>query len=204
MANLDAQDPKNWIPRELFAAYVGPELGPFTRLLRQGGRQEEPLVHELQPLGHVAAAGVARAAPTVGHVGHVHGPCGRSAVRGAGARCCKIPAGAFVGVGVAMGGMARGLLLTTANAQYLKLKRRGLDANAIREALQGRASLKFSLRPRSRARQRDPDLRLGAPGHAAHGSRLSACARAPACVAPVREIAVTSPAHRDRSAEASP
>jgi hypothetical protein len=54
-----------------------------------------------------------------------------------------IPAGAFVGVGVAMGGMARGLLLTTANAQYLKLKRRGLGANAIREALQGRASLNF-------------------------------------------------------------
>jgi hypothetical protein len=35
------------------------------------------------------------------------------------------------------------LLLTSANAQYLKLKRRGLDDNAIRTTLQGRASRNF-------------------------------------------------------------
>jgi hypothetical protein len=52
----------------------------------------------------------------------------------------QLPMGAFVGVGVAMGFMARGLLLTTANGRYAKLKQQGMDDNAIRAALAGRAS----------------------------------------------------------------
>lgn len=49
------------------------------------------------------------------------------------------PAGGFVGMGVAMGFMARGFLLTSANGQYSKLKRQNLSDVAIREALQGKA-----------------------------------------------------------------
>lgn len=51
----------------------------------------------------------------------------------------NLPMGGFVGMGVAMGFMARGLLLTSANAQFLKLQRQGLSAGALRDALQGRA-----------------------------------------------------------------
>jgi hypothetical protein len=51
----------------------------------------------------------------------------------------ELPSSVFVGVGVAMGAMARGFLLTSANGRYLKLKRRGLTDGAIREALEGKA-----------------------------------------------------------------
>ena len=45
-----------------------------------------------------------------------------------------------VHIGVALGSMARGLLLTNANGQYFKLKQRGLADDAIRVELADKAS----------------------------------------------------------------
>ena len=142
MADLDARDPKNWIPRELFAAYVGPSSDDLLAYYDKAVAKKNLLFMSFNLLAMLllpAWLGLRRQWAMWGTFTGLIGilPFLELALG------VHIPAGAKVGVWVAMGGMARGLLLTTANAQYLKLKRRGLDANAIREELQGRASLNF-------------------------------------------------------------
>ena len=142
MANPDAQDPKNWIPRELFAAYVGSGSDDLVAYYDKALVKKNPLFMSFNLLAVLllpAWLGLRRQWAMWGTFTGLIGilPFIELALG------VSVPAGALVGVGVAMGGMARGLLLTTANAQYLKLKRRGLDASAIRDALQGRASLNF-------------------------------------------------------------
>jgi hypothetical protein len=138
MTNLDVRDPENWIPRELFAAYVGPGSADLLAYYDQARQKKNPLSMSFNLLAVLALPAWlglrsqwAMWATFTGLVGVL--PFLEQALG------IQIPGGAFVGVGVAMGFMARGLLLTSANGRYLRLKRRGLDASAIREALQGRA-----------------------------------------------------------------
>ena len=142
MATLDAHDPKNWIPRELFAAYVGSGSDDLLAYYDKAVSKRNPLIMSFNLLAMLALPawlGLRRQWAMWGTFTGLVGMLPFIEL----ALGVHIPAGAFVGVGVAMGGMARGLLLTSANAQYLKLKRRGLDSNAMREELQGRASRNF-------------------------------------------------------------
>ena len=142
MASSDAQDPSNWIPREVFSAYVGPSSDDLLAYYDKAVSKRNPLLMSFNLLALLllpAWLGLRRQWALWGTFTGLVGilPLIELALG------VNIPTGAFVGVGVAMGGMARGLLLTSANAQYQKLKRKGLDAAAIRDAMQGRASLNF-------------------------------------------------------------
>jgi hypothetical protein len=53
----------------------------------------------------------------------------------------SIPNAAFVGTGIAMGLMGRGLLLLNANAQYFKVTTKGVTGHALDEALRDRARI---------------------------------------------------------------
>jgi hypothetical protein len=138
MADLDARHPENWIPRELFAAYVGPSSEDLLAYYDRAREKKNPLTMSFNWLAVLALpawlglrqqwAMWATFTGSIGVVPFVERALGT-----------QLPSGGFVGMGVAMGFMARGFLLTSANGRYLKLKRQGLNAGAIREALQGRA-----------------------------------------------------------------
>ena len=138
MANLDARSPENWIPRELFAAYVGPRSEDLLAYYDKALEKKNPLTMSFNWLAVLALpawlglrqqwAMWATFTGLIGVLPFIERTLG-----------IQVPSSAFVGVGVAMGFMARGLLLTSANGRYLKLKRQGLSAGDIREALAGRA-----------------------------------------------------------------
>jgi hypothetical protein len=138
MARVDPRDPQNWIPRELFAAYVGPRSDDLLAYYDKARDKKNLLTMSFNLLAVLmlpAWLGLrqqwAMWATFTGLIGVL--PFIEHALG------IELPSGGFVGVGVAMGFMARGFLLTSANGHYLKLKRQGLDENAIRNALQGRA-----------------------------------------------------------------
>jgi hypothetical protein len=142
MADPNGRDPQTWIPRELFAAYVGPSSHDLLAYYDKALAKNNPLFMSFNLLAMLllpAWLGLRRQWAMWGTFTGLFSSLSFVEL----ALGAHIPAGAFVGVGVAMGGLARGLLLTSANAQYLKLKRRGLDDGAIRAALEGRASLNF-------------------------------------------------------------
>lgn len=138
IANPDVRDPQNWIPRELFAAYVGPGSDDLLAYYDQAKEKKNPLHMSFNLLAVLALpawlglrrqwamwgtfTGLIGILPFIEHAGGF-----------------QIPNGAFVGTGLAMGFMAKGLLLTSANGRYFKLKRKGLDSSAIRGELEGAA-----------------------------------------------------------------
>lgn len=138
MPNVDPRDPQNWIPRELFAAYVGPGSDDLLAYYDKAKDKKNPLLMSFNLLAVLALpawlglrsqwamwgtfTGLIGILPFVEH-----------------ALGITLPMGGFVGMGVAMGFLARGLLLTSANGRYAKLKRQGLSDGAVRDALQGRA-----------------------------------------------------------------
>jgi hypothetical protein len=142
MASSDVRDPDNWIPRELFAAYVGPSSDDLLAYYDKALAKKNPLFMSFNLLAVLlfpAWLGLRRQWALWGTFTGLMGTLPFIEL----SLGFDIPGGAFIGVAVAMGCMARGLLLTSANARYLKLKRSGLDDNAIRNALEGRASLNF-------------------------------------------------------------
>lgn len=138
MANLDVRDPQNWIPRELFAAYVGPGSDDLLAYYDQAKAKKNPLhmsFNLLAVLALPAWLGLRRQWALWGTFTGLIGvlPFIEQATG------FQVPAGAFVGLGVATGFMAKGLLLASANNHYIKLKRRDAAPAAIREALEGGA-----------------------------------------------------------------
>jgi len=138
VANLDVRDPKNWIPRELFAAYVGPGSDDLLRYYDQAKEKKNPLHLSFNLLAVLALpawlglrqqwamwgtfTGLIGVLPFIEHAVGFH-----------------VPAGAYAGTAVAMGFMAKGLLLASANGRYIKMKRKGVDSAAIRGELEGAA-----------------------------------------------------------------
>jgi hypothetical protein len=140
MEKRDLRDPNNWIPRDLFAAYLGPRSDDMLAYYDKAVSKKNPILMSFSPLALFllpAWLGLrqqwAMWATFTGLVGVL--PFIEQALG------IVIPNGAFVGIGVAMGMMARGLLLTSANAHYLRLTRQGLSASALLEALRGRARI---------------------------------------------------------------
>ncbi|HTQ06463.1 MAG TPA: DUF2628 domain-containing protein [Polyangiaceae bacterium] len=138
MPTLDLKNPEKFIPRDLFAAFVGPGSDDLLAYYDKAQEKGKPVVASFNLLALLllpAWLGLRRLwaiwAVYTGLVALLHVVEYVLKV--------DLPAGAFVGFGVALGFMARGLLLTDANARYLKLKRQKLDSDAIRRALDGRA-----------------------------------------------------------------
>jgi hypothetical protein len=137
---LDPRDPRSWIPRDVFAEYVGPQSDDLLAYYDKAVSQKNPLIMSFSPLAVFllpAWLGLrqqwAMWATFTGMIGIL--PFIENAVG------IAIPNAAFVGIGLVMGLRARGLLLTTANAQYTKLKRQGLAVGAIRDKMRDRARL---------------------------------------------------------------
>jgi hypothetical protein len=148
MAKVDPRDPQNWIPKELFAAYVGPGSSDLLEYYDKARDKKNPLLMSFNLLAVLALPawlGLRRQwamwATFTGLIGIL--PFVEQALG------VQLPMGGFVGMGVAMGFMARGLLLTSANARYLKLQRQGASAGALREALQGARKQTFRSRLRA-------------------------------------------------------
>jgi hypothetical protein len=140
MEKRDTRDPKNWIPRDLFAAYLGPRSDDMLAYYDKALSKKNPLLISFSPLAFFllpAWLGLrqqwAMWATFTGLIGVL--PFIEHALG------IAIPNSAFVGTGVAMGMMARGLLLVSANARYLKLMRQGLSGAILLEALRDRARL---------------------------------------------------------------
>lgn len=140
MEQRDPRDPKNWIPRELFAAYLGPHSDDMLAYYDKAVSKKSALSVSFSPLALLmlpAWLGLrqqwAMWATFTGLIGVLP-----FVERGLG---IAIPSSAFVGTGIAMGLMGRGLLLLNANAQYLKLTNKGLTGPALHEALRDRARL---------------------------------------------------------------
>jgi hypothetical protein len=136
---MDARDPQNWIPRELFAAYVGARSEDLLAYYDKARSKNNLITWSFNLLAVLALPawlGLRRQwamwctfTGLIGVVPFIERALG-----------FELPPSAFVGTSVAMGFMARGLLLTSANAHYLKLKRQGVTESALREALKDRAS----------------------------------------------------------------
>lgn len=144
MEKHDPRDPKNWIPRDLFAAYLGPHSDDMLAYYDQALLKKNPLAWSSSPLAFFqlpAWLGLrqqwAMWATFTGLIGVL--PFVEHALGVA------IPNSAFVGTGIVMGMMARGLLLATANAHYRKLTRQGLSGPVLLEALRDRARINVAL-----------------------------------------------------------
>ena len=140
MEKRDPRDPKNWIPRDLFAAYLGPHSDDMLIYYDKAVEKKNPLSMSFSPLAVFllpAWLGLrqqwavwATFTGLIGVMPLIEGAFG-----------IAIPNGAFVGTGFAMGMMGRGLLLTSANARYQKLTRQGVSGAALLEALRDCARL---------------------------------------------------------------
>jgi len=140
MEKRDPNDPKNWIPRDLFAAYLGPHSDDMLAYYDKAVSKQKPLMMSFSPLALLVLpawlglrqqwAMLATFTGLIGVLPFIEHGLGIS-----------IPNSAFVGTGVAMGMMARGLLLISANANYLKLTRQGLSGVVLLEALRDRARI---------------------------------------------------------------
>jgi len=138
MDKPDLRDPAQWLPRELFAAYCGPGSDKLLAYYDKAKAKRQLIVFQFDWLAFFAVpawfgyrqqwtlwatvVGVVAAATVIEALARIH-----------------LPAGAFGGAMMAVGLMAHGLVLTTANGQYLKLKRQGLGPDAIRSALADKA-----------------------------------------------------------------
>jgi hypothetical protein len=144
MPKADLKNPDVFIPRDLFAAYVGPGSEALLRFYDKVIEKGNPSTLSFDLLAILALPawfGLHRLwamwgtytlligiLPFIEHVvGH------------------SFPAGALVGTSIAMGLLARGLLVSSANALYLKLKRGGLAPDAVQKALEGRAQASVPL-----------------------------------------------------------
>jgi Protein of unknown function (DUF2628) len=144
MKTPDIRDPEHWVPRELFAAYCGEQSGSMLDYYDRAKSKRKPIVMSFDALAFFvlpAWLGYRRQWILWATLS------GAIAVFTIAAALAKVqlPGGAFGGALIGLGLMARGLLLTTANGQYLKLKQRGSSDAEIRDALADRARPSIAL-----------------------------------------------------------
>ena len=135
----DLKDPANWIPRDLFRDYCGSDCDALLAYYDHAAAKKNPVVMSFNWLAVLALpawlgyrqqwtmwltfVGLIAIVPFIEY------PAG-----------FQVPTGAFGGAAIAMGLMARGILLSTATGLYRKLKQQGLKDAAIHEALHDKAA----------------------------------------------------------------
>jgi hypothetical protein len=139
MTRPNLRDPDNWIPRELFAAYCGPGSDKLLTYYDKARAKRNMISVDFDLLAFLALpawlgyrqqwalwavlTGLLAVLPFIEVAAGV-----------------ELPNAAFTGTLLALGLMARGLLLSNATGLFLKLKAQGLAPEAIQSALAGRAS----------------------------------------------------------------
>lgn len=136
---VDARDPAQWIPKELFAAFCGEGSEPLLAYYDRVSEKRNPATWSPNLLAILILPAWltyrqqwklwAIYTAIVGLVPFFEYGFGFS-----------VPAGAFVGGSVALGFMANGLLLMTANDRYGKLRASGRDLEGIQGAHQDKAA----------------------------------------------------------------
>ena len=136
MDRTQINDPTQWLPRELFAAYCGADSSALLRYYDKAKAKRKLVVMDLDWLALLlqpAWLGYHRRWAMCA----VFTACICGSFVFESIAHVQIPSGAFAGTGLALGFMARGLLLTDANGMYLKLKRQGVAPEQVTQALAG-------------------------------------------------------------------
>jgi hypothetical protein len=138
VAKLDPKGADYWIPRDVYAGYLGEGSDALLKHYDKAKRKRNTNTMSFDlfaMLAFPAWLGYRRQWPLwtvyVGTFGLLP-----FAERLGG---FEFSIGAFAGVGFAMGLMARGFVLSVATVRYFRLKSQGLAAESIRAALQGLA-----------------------------------------------------------------
>jgi hypothetical protein len=143
-ARIDPRNTDDWIPRDVFAEYCGPDSPELLAYYDKARRKRNQLTWSFDLLAFLAFPawlGYRRQwtvwttlVVLIGALPFVENLAG-----------FETPLGAFAGIGIAFGFMARGLLLASANAAYLRRRARGCDEATIRQALRGKANKSIPL-----------------------------------------------------------
>lgn len=139
MTKPDLRDPEQWIPRELFAKYCGPDAAKLLAYYDKAKAKRQLIVADFAwfPFLILPAWLGYRQQWTLW--GTLTG-CFATLSLLEGVMRFQVPSGAFGGMMIALGLMAHGFLLSNANGLYLKLTRQGVTGEALESALTGRAS----------------------------------------------------------------
>jgi hypothetical protein len=139
MAKLDLKDTDYWIPRDIYAAYLGEGSDALLKHYDKARSKRNPVTSSFDLFALLAFpawlgyrrqwllwkvyVGIFCLIPFIARL-----PGG-----------LEFPIAAFGGIAIAMGTMARGALLSMATSHYVTLKSKGLASESIRTALQGQA-----------------------------------------------------------------
>jgi hypothetical protein len=136
---MGVNEPKVWIPRELYADFCGEKIGPCLRHYDKARTKRNPLVTSFNWLAILCLpAWLAYRQRWQLLITLTIVVCLASIASDAFG--FNVPAGAYGGVGIALGLMAHGFLLTDANHRYGQLVARAQDPASIQAALVNAAS----------------------------------------------------------------
>lgn len=139
MTKPDLRDPEQWIPRELFAKYCGPKSDKLLAYYDKAKAKRQLIVTDFEWFPFLvlpAWLGYRQQWALWGTLT----ACFAALTLVEALMRFQLPNGAFGGMMLALGLMAHGLVLSSANGLYLKLKKQGLTGEALESALAGRAS----------------------------------------------------------------
>jgi hypothetical protein len=139
MTKANLRDPEQWIPRDLFAAYCGPSSDKLLAYYDKAKAKRQLITASFDAFAFLLLPAWFGYRQQWTLWAALNGCLAAIAVAEIALRM-QLPTGAFGGGMIALGLMARGLLLSNANGLYLKLKQQGLADDAIGTALAGRAS----------------------------------------------------------------
>jgi hypothetical protein len=131
---MGSNEPKVWIPRELYAAFCGEEDGPCLRQYDKARMKRNPMVMSFNWLAILCLpAWLAYRQRWQLLLAVTIVVCLASIASDAFG--VMVPAGAYGGVGIALGLMAHGFLLTDANHRYGQLVAQNQDQESMQAAL---------------------------------------------------------------------
>lgn len=138
MTKPDLRDPEHWLPRELFAVYCGGGSGKLLAFYDEAKRKRQMLGMHFDAFSFLALPmwlGYRRQWNLLATLVSVLLAFGVIEAL----TSLRIPHGAMAGAMGGLGLLGYGLLLSNANGLYWKLKRQGLNAEAIERAMADRA-----------------------------------------------------------------
>jgi hypothetical protein len=141
MDKPNLNDPEQWLSRASFAAYCGEGSEKLLAYYDKARERRRLIIFHFDWLAVLALPAWLGYRQQWNLWGTLTGLLAAISAAEALLRM-QIPNGAFVGTMFGLGMMAHGLLLSNANALYLKLRAQGLPADKIEEALSGRAQAK--------------------------------------------------------------